>query len=546
MAVTTMWPGDLKLNEAWRSAVLGGRGIVPHVEYQSDPIGWARDKLGIPEHTIRWSMCAGYDEHAWDGTRDPLVVISESLVAGRHVGVESATGTGKSYWAAVLTLWFLACFPDSRVYSYAPKEDQLRLYMWAEIHDLWPRFQVLFPTARLTDLRIRMDGVSDKWGAAGYAVRIRAGEKSATGAQGAHAEHMLLIIEEMPGVEPSVVTAIRNTCTAPHNLILGLGNPDSEHDELHRLCLLKSVVPVRISGHDHPNVVCADPSLIPGAVSVGSLDRMRDDYGVDSRLYRSRGRGISPPEAADALIKREWCDEAVVRSRLKPELREGPPALGVDVANSENGDLAAIARGSGRTLVEVSAFRCPDALKLGRDVGTEIRASQIEDRHVGVDVVGVGSSTVNGLKEEGLHVKALNGGAKAQTTLEWEDLLDPRDKYTHSAPFANLRSQMYWQMRLDLERGLIALPDDPELIDDLTEPVWWTKNQAIHVEHKEDIVKRLGRSPNKGDAAVYWNWVRQRRPLPPEPEPVPDPRQFDTRFRKLIEARNRKAGSRGF
>lgn len=31
------------------------------------------------------------------------------------------------------------------------------------------------------------------------------------------------------------------------------------------------------------------------------------------------------------------------------------------------------------------------------------------------------------------------------------------------------------------------------------------------VESKENIKKRLGRSPNKGDSVVYWNWVRVKR-----------------------------------
>jgi hypothetical protein len=38
-------------------------------------------------------------------------------------------------------------------------------------------------------------------------------------------------------------------------------------------------------------------------------------------------------------------------------------------------------------------------------------------------------------------------------------------------------------------------------------------NGVIKVESKEEIKKRLGRSPNKGDAVIYWNWVRRRTPV---------------------------------
>ncbi len=56
-----------------------------------------------------------------DAPPDPLAVIAESIALGRDVGVESATGTGKTYEAAVLSLWFIACFADAIVITTAPK-----------------------------------------------------------------------------------------------------------------------------------------------------------------------------------------------------------------------------------------------------------------------------------------------------------------------------------------------------------------------------------------------------------------------------------------
>jgi len=190
---------------------VGGGGLVAHVEYRTRPLDWIVDVLGVDRRTLVWSEAGDYESHRWDGTREPLVAILDAIAAGQDVGVESATGTGKSFLAACLTLWFLACWLDARVYSYAPKEDQLRLYLWAEIARLFPRFEEHFPLAKLSDLRIRMDGATDRWAAHGYAVRIRAGEESATGAQGAHAEHMLLITEETPGIDPSVMHAADGT-----------------------------------------------------------------------------------------------------------------------------------------------------------------------------------------------------------------------------------------------------------------------------------------------------------------------------------------------
>ena len=63
-------------------------------------------------------------------------------------------------------------------------------------------------------LRLRMIPKSDQWGAWGYAVGVGSSEQSATRAQGAHAEHMLLIVEETPGLSP----ALMMNCTASARL----------------------------------------------------------------------------------------------------------------------------------------------------------------------------------------------------------------------------------------------------------------------------------------------------------------------------------------
>ena len=49
--------------------------VIAHVEYQRDPIGWMRDKLGVPEHTLVWSLNEGYEDHKWDGDINPLALV---------------------------------------------------------------------------------------------------------------------------------------------------------------------------------------------------------------------------------------------------------------------------------------------------------------------------------------------------------------------------------------------------------------------------------------------------------------------------------------
>ena len=277
-----------------------------HTEYQDDPIGWVVDMLGVPEETLRWSLNDGYDTHRWDGTKDPLSTVLESLAAWDDVGVESGTGTGKTFLGACVVLWFLACWEDSIVVTLAPKLTQLTVHIWKEIGRLWPRFHRHFPQATfLASGVIRMKpAVEDRevWTARAFGCGVGADEVSATKAQGFHAEHMLILMEETPGMHPAIMVALENTSMGGHNLRLAFGNPDFEEDELHQFCLDPDVTHVRVSALDHPNVVMDDHTIVPGAVSTAAVERRERKYAHTPSLIGSRIRGISPAQAVGVAL----------------------------------------------------------------------------------------------------------------------------------------------------------------------------------------------------------------------------------------------------
>ncbi len=527
-----------QIAEREHAGVWGGT-VKAHTAYAYRPMEWITTYLKVPVETLHWSLHPSYQAHRWDGDKDPLVRILTALAEHRDVGVESATGTGKTFLAACVTLWFLACHHNAIVAQWAPTERQLLLNMWKEIGDLFTEFRKHFPTAELYTGKLRMlptdvEG-KEKWAATAFVSGVGADEEAATKAQGLHGEHMLIITEETPGIPRAIMVAIDQTRTADHNLHLALGNPDHRHDELHTFCQRDDVEHIRISALDHPNIVSGVP-VVPGAIGKSRLQKRIADIGVGSRLYLSRIRGISPPEAKDALIQQVWCEAAAERFRLgtpvgREEMEEwaatntDEEARGVDVANSETGDEAAIARGSGRRLTEVVSFPCPDANQLGAIVAQEIERDKIDPRYVGVDPVGVGAGCVNELKRHGHKVRHLSGARKAipgvdtdelwsETNIDFEGREHPTGaRVVEAERFADLRSQMHWRMREDLRKETVDLVHDVELFSDLTTPMFKTVNGVIKVESKEEIRKRLGRSPNKGDAVIYWNWVRRRTPI---------------------------------
>jgi hypothetical protein len=108
---------------------------------------------------------------------------------------------------------------------------------------------------------------------------------------------------------------------------------------------------------------------------------------------------------------------------------------------------------------------------------------------------GFGTDVSSRLKENGISFLPFNG-ANAASGASMGGL-----------KFYNARAEAWWRFREELnpdrEGGSeIALPDDPELLADLTAPTFEVRTSGILIESKETIRKRLGRSTNKGDACV--------------------------------------------
>lgn len=126
--------------------------------------------------------------------------------------------------------------------------------------------------------------------------------------------------------------------------------PDNEFDTLHQFAMQLDCKNFRVSALDYPNIVLQD-EIYAGAVTQSSIDSRALNYGEGSPLYNAMVRGISPAQSADALIRSEWIDQI-----LNKEFKDTDPltdcynAVGVDVANSIDGDKACLSWGKRNTL----------------------------------------------------------------------------------------------------------------------------------------------------------------------------------------------------
>ena len=118
-----------------------------------------------------------------------------------------------------------------------------------------------------------------------------------------------------------------------------------------------------------------------------------------------------------------------------------------------------------------------------------------DDSNIAVDVIGIGSSVYDIIKEqEGINVSPVNFSERS-------DARDESGKFG----FMNKRAEWWWKVRemLDPANGQdIALPPDKQLRQDLASPRYLVTTRGIKIESKDDVKKRIGRSPDRGDAVV--------------------------------------------
>jgi Terminase large subunit, T4likevirus-type, N-terminal len=210
------------------------------------------------------------------------------------------------------------------------------------------------------------------------------------------------------------------------------------------------------------------------------------------------------------IIPAAWVKLAQERWALRPKPGGAPIALGVDVAQGGRDRTARAALYPGSWFAPVATTpgaETPD----GPSVAALILKEAIGGAVVGIDMSGGwGISTRDHLKAVGNEpVGVMFGGASAKAARGT------------AYGFLNTRAEMYWSMReaLDPDTGdEVCLPPDPELAAQLCAPLFEIKGTSIKVEAKEDIVKRLGVSPDKADAVVIaWHIrghglrIRQRR-----------------------------------
>lgn len=167
--------------------------------------------------------------------------------------------------------------------------------------------------------------------------------------------------------------------------------------------------------------------------------------------------------------------------------------LGVDVARSGKDKTVLVAR-HGNWFGEPVVYPGKDTPD-GPEVLGHIARCVRDFATVAIDVVGVGGSPFDFARHLTDIAVYPVVASEAPTRLPGRGSLE----------YKNMRAQMWWEMRelLDPANGHnVALPPGPQVLADLTAMTWDAKTGKIRCADREDLKKKIGRSPDIGTAIV--------------------------------------------
>ncbi len=435
---------------------------------REDPVWWARNVLGVDPWPVQQQILEAVRDHP-------------------EVAVKSCHGAGKSWIAAVVVLWFLYNHKPSIVITTAPTDRQVRGILWKEIGKLqtqskWPLGGKLLQQ----ELKLSRD-----W----WAIGFTAADYDPDRFQGYHEVNVLVVIDEAAGVSKQIYEAVDGVLSSTNSHRLEIGNPTDIMSEFGNSFKNQGPHKISISAFDTPNLSTFGitqedieqgmwEEKITGELPFPSLTtpqwvaRQFNKRSKDSPFYQARVLAQFPKAGKDALIPLSWIESAQQR-----ELEiASPHELGVDVGRG--GDPNVIGERRGPVFRIIGRMHSGDTMETTGWVVQTLRETGATSAKV--DVIGIGAGVVDRGAELGEPFIAANAGAGS----------------TDKERYLNARAEWFWGLRERFQEGDVDIdPDDEDLAEQLASMKWKPDSRGrVVIEPKEEMKKRLGRSPDDADA----------------------------------------------
>jgi hypothetical protein len=410
-------------------------------EYLITPPAFAKIALGL--RLYEWQ-----ERVLWDLNLAPVAV---ALRAANESGKTSVIGATAALFNAV-------AFPGSLTIATASVYRQISEQFFPTIH----KHAAAFPGGVFNATDVTLANGSKIFGFA---------TDEASKFEGWHNPHLLIIADEAKGISDSIFEAIERC--APQRFLL-MSSPGGcsgffyEAFKSKRKFFRTHVVTAFMCPH----------------IARERIDSQIVKYGREHPLIQSMIFGEFMTGDADGCA---------IPLAFVERLLANPPAF-VDNGDVQaftdfaaGGDENVLAVRRGNRVELVACWREPDTMKaVGRFIQL-FQEQKLEAHQIAGDAGGLGIPILDRLAENGWQIRRVNNGSPA----------------SKPEAYANVAAETWFEARVQIERGQIILPNDPELVAQLTSRKGWPDSKGrLQLESKADMRSRGLSSPDKADAVL--------------------------------------------
>lgn len=401
----------------------------------------------------------------------------EAFPTNPRLALSASKGPGKTAVLAWLCWNFLLTRPFPKVVATSISADNLRDNLWAEMakwRDQAPLLQGMFEWN--IERIVNKDNPETWWMSARAWSRSADASQQANTLAGLHADYVMAILDESGGIPDAVMSAAEGIgSSAKEWHIVQAGNTTHLSGPLYRACTSEASLwkVIRINGDPD------DPKRSPRISVQWARDQIAK-YGKDNPWVLVNVYGRFPPASINSLLGPDDVRAAI--NRELPKKNTAPVVLGVDVARYGD-DSSIIYPRQGFD----ARSRPPQQLRNVNGIQGAGHVIQAEDRYKSV------ATFID-----------MTGGFGAA----WFDQLEALERMPIPVVYSGESSNpRYYNKRTEIHFALAewvklggCLPDDPEIIEELTAMTYTFKGNKLLLEDKDLIKEKIGRSPDKSDA----------------------------------------------
>lgn len=445
----------------------------------SDAVRRIRDWITDPVRFVREVFHAEPD--AWQ-----IDVLNIAARPGRtRIAMKACAGPGKTAVLAWLGWWRLTCFTSKNEHpkgaAVSVTSDNLKDNLWAELARWQNESPFLQEAFVWQKERIYAKDHAETWflSAKGWS---KSSDLDAIGRtlSGLHSRYPFYLIDESGDIPPNMVRSAEQGLTSCEDgLIVTAGNTTSQTGLLYEVCS---------RGREQWNVVSitADPDD-PKRTPRVDIEWARENiakYGRDNPWVMAFILGQFPPGSINALLSVEEVEKAM-DLHPRPETFEwSQKRLGVDVARFGD-DRTVIFPRQGLVAFPPTEMRHIRDSAVSVDIASRVMAKKLDwgaEQEFFDDTVGWAHGAVDVMRAAGHSPYAIRF-----------------DKPANDDRYFNMRAEMWIKMADWVKMGG-SLPNVPGLVSELTGPTYFFTSGKFQIESKDQIKKRLGKSPDLADA----------------------------------------------